>query len=103
MNRSKQKGDREERAVVNKFLELGYECERTLESGARSNSKVTWDINLQAHRLLKGECKIRKDGFKQIYDWMQGRDFLTIRSNNKERLYVVSEDVFIELLKEASC
>ena len=98
MNRSKQKGDREERAVVKTFLELGFECERTLESGARSNSQVTWDINLHAHRLLKGECKVRKDGFKQIYDWIKDRDFLTIRTDNKERLYVVPESVFLEIL-----
>lgn len=103
MNRSKQKGDREERAVVHFFLENKIECERTLESGARSNSQVTWDINLHAHRVLKGECKVRKDGFKQIYDWIKDRDFLTIRANNSERLFVVPESVLQEIIKEASC
>lgn len=100
MSRSKTKGDREERDVVNTHLRWGFQCERTLESGARSNSPVTWDINLHTeNETLKGECKVRANGFKEIYKWMEERDFLTLRADRKERLYVVPERVWKELIK----
>lgn len=103
MNKSKNKGDREERDVVNTHLEWGIFAKRTLEAGARSNSAVHWDIDLY-HKgkdaaPLIGECKVRKDGFKKIYDWLHENDFLTIRADRKERLYVVPERIWKELIK----
>ena len=98
-NKSKQKGDREERAVVKEHLEMGYFCQRTLESGAR-NEGDTWDIDLHLSdgSVLSGECKMRKDGFKEIYKHKGNADLLTIRANNKERLYVINEDLWFRLL-----
>ena len=109
MSKSKTKGDREERDVVNTHLRWGFQCERTLESGARSNSPVTWDINLHIDKntgylgapereTLKGECKVRANGFKEIYRWIENVDFLTIRADRRERLYVIPERIWKELL-----
>ncbi len=115
-NRSKQKGDREERDVVNTFRTHGFECRRTLEAGARSDGSVTHDIDLLVTGypfgidgwLMRGECKVRANGFKTIYGWFEaaksdddkrGLDFLTIRANNQKRLVVMEEDTFIDLIK----
>ena len=94
----KQKGDREERAVVEFHRELGIDCERTLTGGAR-NTGATYDIDLDIGDGLKGECKMRKDGFKQLYTWIDGRDFLTVRADRKERLYVIPEGLWKVFLK----
>lgn len=104
-NRSKQKGDTEERAVVNLHREQGYQAQRTLESGARGDGTIpTWDIDLIIRTMhgktdyFKGECKIKKDGFKMIYDYLGDNDFLTIRADRKERLYVIPERMWLDYL-----
>ena len=96
--KSLRKGQNEERSIVNLLRSHGFECKRTLESGARSDGSVTWDIDLVLHRNFKGECKVRKNGFKSIYDWMSENDFVTIRADRSERLYVFPEEVVLELL-----
>jgi hypothetical protein len=35
------------------------------------------------------ECKVRKDGFKQLYSWMDGKDALAIKADRKECLVVL--------------
>ena len=100
---SKRKGSEEERSVVNTHREWGFKARRTLESGARNDGSVTHDVDVfvfgEDKAPLEGEMKIRKNGFKMIYDWLEDLDFLTIRANNKERLYVVPESVWHELIK----
>lgn len=100
-NRSKQKGDREERDIVNKHRDLGFTIERTLESGARSDGSDPWDVNLETSiGVLKGECKLRASGFKTIYDWFDKTtiDFLTVRQDRSERLYIVPENVWFKII-----
>lgn len=48
--------------------------------------------------LGKGEVKRRKGGFKQLYDWLEGRDFLAIRADYKDWLIVVPLAKALELL-----
>lgn len=101
-NKSKVKGDSEERAIVNMLRENGFICQRTLENGARSDGSPTWDIDLfitPNQDQLKGECKIRKYGFKEIYKWLGSNDFLTLRADKKPRVFVVPESFFIEAIK----
>ena len=101
-SKSKIKGSVEERAVVNLHRELGFKCERTLEGGARSDGSDTYDIDLYVRgsdeAAILGECKLRATGFKQIYSWLGNNDFLTIRADRKERLYVVPERIWKELI-----
>ena len=101
-NRSKLKGDLEERNVVQFFRDLGFKAERTLESGARSDGSPTYDIDVcftPDGPAVIGECKIRKDGFKELYKWIGENDFLTIRADRKERLFVLPERFFRELIE----
>lgn len=101
-NPSRQKGDREERAVVNLHRKWGLHANRTLESGKRSDGSDPVDIDLYIWGVDKapaiGECKVRGSGFKQIYDWLGLNDFLTIRADNKERIYCIPERVWKQLL-----
>lgn len=50
--------------------------------------------------LGTGECKARKNGFKQLYDWLTDRDFLALKADRKEWLVVLrAKDVKL-LLEE---
>lgn len=101
-NRSKQKGDREERSIVNLHRALGFTCERTLESGKRSDGSDPWDITIETPiGELRGECKVSKSNFKMLYDWIakgDDVDFLTIRRDGEERLYVLPERLWEKFL-----
>ena len=104
-NKSKNKGDNDERMLVNLLREHGLECERTLESGARSDGSETWDINLfvpfgNRSKKYKVECKCRESMGNWLWDYKGDADVLSIRKNRKPRLLVMSEDKFIELLKK---
>lgn len=103
VNRNKQRGDELEREVVNTLREKNIDCERTLERGARSDGSATWDIDVyhkgRDYAPLIGECKRKKSGFKFIYDSLGENDFLTIRADRQDRLYIMTEDNFIKLIK----
>lgn len=102
-NKAKQKGDREERKVVNLHRALGFDCERTLEAGARSDGSATWDIDLYLYgsdeAAVIGECKHRESFPEYIWKMLGENDFLTIRKNGRERLYVLPERFWLELIK----
>lgn len=93
---SRDKGKREELAIVNYWRAYGMDCTRVPLSGATDFHKG--DVVLHG---MQGEVKIRRAGFKQIYDWLAGNDFLAIRANNQPRLYVFSEDQVRKLFKDA--
>mgnify|MGYP003133996274 FL=1 len=94
------KGASEERAIVNLHRELGMPREKALRvplSGLAEGYKH--DVILNNYT---GECKVRKSGFKQIYDWIDKEpDFLTIRVDRKQRLYILPEITWIKIIKEA--
>lgn len=104
-SKSKTKGDKEERRIVNALRAIGISCKRTLEAGARSDGSLTHDIDIHLDSkdpdtaTMIGECKLRANGFIKIYKWLGINDFLTIRADRKPALYVVSEGVFFDYLK----
>lgn len=101
-NKSRDKGHREEREVVNNHREIGIPAQRTLESGARNDGTITYDLDVyyrgNDHAPIIGECKIRASGFKKIYQWLGDNDFLTLRADRKERLYVMKEETWLHFL-----
>jgi hypothetical protein len=107
VSRSKSKGDREERVVVELFRSMGIPAQRTLSSGARSDGSLTWDLDVywkgEQNAPLIGECKVRGDGFKELYKWIGENDFLTVRADRKERLYVIPERLWIRFMEEMKC
>lgn len=92
---SRRKGQREEQAVVSLHKREGFEAKRVPLSGAADGFKG--DVIVHG---LTGESKLRAAGFKQIYSWLGDNDFLTLRHDNAERLYVVPESLWLRLLKD---
>lgn len=102
MSKAHRKGSQEERNIVNLMRENGFRCERTLEKGARSDGSNTWDIDLYIDpegAAMIGECKCRESIGDWIWDYLGNNDFLTLRKNRKERLYILPESKFLELIK----
>lgn len=99
--RSKDKGRREEQAIVNAWRKRGFACERVPLSGAlggeHSGDVKLWTIF--GHLIF--EAKIRANGFKKIYEWLGDNDALCIRADRNQRLYVMTEDRLAKLLGEA--
>ena len=102
--RSRDKGSREELAIVNLHKDHGIFAERTLENGKRPNGDMAWDIDLYVYGVdeapLIGECKVKGQGFKKIYDYLGDADFLTIRADRKPRIYCMTEEVWLRLMME---
>lgn len=50
---------------------------------------------------LVWECKVRKDGFKQIYQWLEheAKDALAIKADRKDWLVVMPLEKFLEITK----
>ena len=89
------KGNRVEREIVNYLKDNGIPAKRVPLSGAAEGFKG--DIIIDGS--LRAEVKARKDGFKQIYDWLEGNDYLFIKANRKKVLVVMPIEDFIKLLK----
>ena len=108
--RSRDKGGRNERAIVNLLRELGVQAKRVPLSGACDGFKGDVQIkkclfpnvspgcpsspNPMANPLRCGcepkvaECKVRANGFRQIYRWLGDNDLLFLRSDRNEWLVV---------------
>jgi Holliday junction resolvase len=103
-NRAKQKGDREERRIVNLIKEWGFHAVRAPLSGAVQFRGQTDDIDAYFNGVDKApffiECKMRKDnsGFKVIDDWMGNADILSIRTDGNRAKYVLTEEALKRLV-----
>lgn len=70
--------------------------ERIPLSGAAGGS-FTGDIVVPG--LGTGEVKRRRDGFRQLYKWLEGNDFLAIRADRQEWLIVIPVEKVQELMQ----
>jgi Holliday junction resolvase len=78
--KSRDKGNRFERAIVRLLQDRGFGAERVPLSGSAGGSfqgDVTFPL-LGIDRTV--ECKVRKDGFRELYAWLDGRDALVVRA-----------------------
>lgn len=46
-----------------------------------------------------GEVKRRRDGFRQLYKWLEGNDFLAIRADRQEWLIVIPVERVKDLMQ----
>jgi hypothetical protein len=94
---SRDKGAREERALVNRWRAEGISAQRVPLSGGTEFQKG--DVQISG---FIGELKVRQNGggFKSLYDWLGDNDFLTVKQSGRGRLYVLSEDAMIALAKQ---
>ena len=89
------KGANFEREIVNKHKELGIDAKRVPLSGATDFAKH--DVMISG---ISAECKIRANGFKEIYKWLEDNpDILICRADRKEPFVVVPWTMWIQLLK----
>lgn len=87
--RSRDKGNRTERALVRILQDYGFGAERVPLSGAAGGSYVG-DVTiplLGADRVI--EVKARADGFRELYRWLEERDILIVKADRREPLVVV--------------
>ncbi|WP_067936490.1 hypothetical protein [Alicyclobacillus kakegawensis] len=68
--------------------------ERVPLSGAAGGS-YTGDVMALG---LRWEAKVRGDGFKQLYGWLEGRDALAVKADRSEWLVIMPIQTFLGLL-----
>lgn len=97
---SRDKGARLERAVVNLLKAHGIEARRTApmqSSEGTDTGDVEAEIGGHKRRI---ECKARANGFRQIYDWLDGADILAVKADSRELLVVMPAATALELLRK---
>jgi Holliday junction resolvase len=94
--KSKRKGYRIEHNIEKILREEGITAKRIPLSGA---SWMKGDIFIELlNKGYVGEVKARKEGFKEIYKWLDGKDFLFLRADRKDFLIVMNIKTFLELI-----
>lgn len=91
---SKIKGDKFERDIVKMFG-----GERTFWQPENTDDKRSGDV-VNIPYIGTVECKARKSGFKQIYDWLTGCDGLFIKADYKPILAIIPADDLKLLIEE---
>jgi Holliday junction resolvase len=97
----KAKGSRFERALVRLLQDHGLASERVPLSGAvggRYSGDLTCPL-LGVDRTV--ECKSRKDGFRELYSWLQARDLLVVKSDRRDALVVLPLKLAVEIAMAA--
>jgi hypothetical protein len=97
--RSRDKGARAERALVRFLQAHGFAAERVPMSGA-AGGRFAGDITiplLGVDRIT--EVKVRGTGFRQLYEWLDGRDLLIVRADRREPLVVLPLRLGVEVAK----
>jgi hypothetical protein len=83
---SRQKGNREERLVVRLLQEYGFAAERVPLSGA-ARGRFGGDVFVPLlGRDTRCDVKNHADGFRELYSWLGGRDFLIVKADRREPL-----------------
>lgn len=86
---SRAKGNRAERAIVRLLQESGFAAERVPLSGA-ARGRFGGDVSVPLLGLdRRVEVKCRGNGFRQLYAWLDGADFLIVRADRREPLAVL--------------
>lgn len=97
--RSRDKGNRSERALVNHFLDAGVSAERVPLSGAAGGS-YTGDLTFAClGQDWTAESKVRASGFAQLYRWIAPVRALFVKQDRAETLVVVRLSDFVELVR----
>jgi Holliday junction resolvase len=98
---SRQKGDRAERALVKFLQDRGFAAERVPLSGS-VRGRFGGDISIPILGIdRKVEVKVRGDGFRRLYDWLEGNDFLIVRADRAEPLVVIPLKLAAEIAAAA--
>jgi Holliday junction resolvase len=98
---SRDKGNRAERAIVYALQNAGFAAERVPLSGA-ARGRFGGDVSVPLLGVdRRVEVKCRGDGFRQLYAWLNGADFLIVRADRSEPLVVLPLKLAISIAKIA--
>lgn len=96
--KSRTKGARNERALVALMIAAGFKAEKISRSGYTGP-----DIRLALNgRVISVESKVRANGFKEIYAWLEHADMLIIKSDRQTPLFVVPLPLGLDIGKAAT-
>jgi Holliday junction resolvase len=86
---SRQKGNRTERAIVRLLQDRGLAAERVPLSGA-ARGRFGGDVSVPLLGIdRRVEVKCRGNGFRELYAWLDGADFLVVKADRLEPLVVL--------------
>ena len=102
-SKSKIRGYQVEVWLRDKHLESGIPCERVPLSGLMGG-KYSGDLcipNIE-HREFVCESKARKNGtgFAVLEKWMEGKDILFVKRNNKDPLVVLPFQLYLKIMRK---
>ncbi|MBR0797308.1 hypothetical protein JQ615_18120 [Bradyrhizobium jicamae] len=99
--KSRDKGNRAERAIVRYLQERGFAAERVPLSGAAGGSYLG-DVTIPVLGVDRvAEVKVRATGFSQLYTWLEARDLLIVRADRREPLIVLPLRLAAEIAAKA--
>jgi Holliday junction resolvase len=94
---SREKGNRHERALVAILQEAGFAAERVPLSGA-ARGRFSGDVSVPLLGVdRRVEVKVRGNGFRELYKWLDGADLLVVRADRSEPLVVLPLRFAIEI------
>jgi hypothetical protein len=95
--KSRRKGMRVENEIVHRLQESGFAAEK-ISGMYKPGPDLTVPL-LGIDRRV--EVKSRADGFRELYKWLQDRDFLVVRADRQEPLVVLPLRIAIEIAQLA--
>jgi Holliday junction resolvase len=99
--KSRNKGNRHERALVRLLQAAGFAAERIPLSGS-AGGRFSGDVTVPLPGSdRKVEVKARGNGFRKLYSWLDGADFLVVRADRSAPLVVLPLRFAIEIAKAA--
>jgi Holliday junction resolvase len=100
--RSRSKGARAERGILNALKASGIAAVRVPLSGA-VGGRFAGDVVLPlTGRDLCVEVKARADGFRELYRWLDPRDVLIVKADRREPLVVVRLSLAAEIARRVA-
>jgi hypothetical protein len=95
--RSRDKGNRVERALVRMLQDLAAE---RIPLGGAADGRFTGDVTVPVLGLdRRVEVKCRGTGFGQLYKWLAGGDMLIVKRDRANLLVVLPMSLAIEIAK----
>jgi len=85
MVNSRRKGSRNECELVRTLQASGFKAEKVSRTGY-SGADLSVPLLGRDRRV---EVKIRANGFRRLYEWLDGADMLVVRADRREPLLVV--------------
>ncbi len=99
--RSRDKGNRVERALVKALQGAGFGAERVPLSGSAGGSYLGDLTTPLLGRDMVVEVKARADGFATLYGWLKSRDLLVVKADRREPLVILPLALAIEIATAA--